>query len=203
MLAKPSDPSAAASSDPASPAVKSSPDSDADGENDGDKAPSKPAKSAKATYSDRVLSQGASRFSVTLPCAPKADSPDKDDTDVGPMVSTVSTCDYEAGMMSFTIMASRFEKTVPDANRNAKSAAVAKLVAKELCEQLKGKSCKFGTPIVSSGVADLSFDVPGDPPTTFHVAARYPLAVAVGVVGDATSDDAKKVLASIKITDAK
>ena len=104
------------------------------------------------------------------------------------------------------MLTTRFERalapTITDSDRNAKSASIAKILAREACQGFKesGVTCKVGTPLLVGGVASVNVKVTGGAPLALQVEAQYPYAVGVIVTapegaGEATS----RALGSLKM----
>lgn len=171
-------------------------------------APQTPAASSmqKSDYAERTLSVGKDELRLSLPCAPKGDDPEKEQSDLGPLQVATYACDYETTNLSYTVLATRFDRALPaaakDSDRDAKSAAIAKVVAREACQGLKqaGATCKVGTPLIVEGVASVNVKVGGSAPIALEVQGRYPYAVAVFVSGQEGAPEAtSKALASLKL----
>jgi hypothetical protein len=160
----------------------------------------------KSDYAERTLSIGAGELRLSLPCQPSADDPDKEQSELGTLKVKTFQCDYEAASQSFTVITARFERalapTVTDSDRNAKTATIAKIVAREACQGLKdsGVTCKVGTPLLVGGVASVNVKVAGGAPLSMQVEARYPYAVAAIVAAqDGASDATSRAIGSLKI----
>lgn len=171
-------------------------------------APKTPAASSmqKSDYEERTMTVGRNEVHMNLPCTPKAGDPDKDQTELGTLKLATYECDYEAESLAYTVLATRFDralpKTVTESDRDAKSATIARIVAREACQGFKesGVTCKVGTPLLVSGVASVNVDVAGPAPIALQVQARYPYAVGVIVAGaDGASDATTRALASLKL----
>ncbi|HEY6463674.1 MAG TPA: hypothetical protein VIY73_26075 [Polyangiaceae bacterium] len=173
-----------------------------------DSAASIPAASSmqKSEYEEHTLTVGRGELRMSLPCTPKAGDPDKDQTELGALKLATYECDYDAASLAYTILATRFErplaKTVLGSERDAKSASIARIVAREACQGFKesGVTCKVGTPLLVDGVASVDVKVAGPAPIALRVQARYPYAVGVIVAGaDGASEATSKALASLRL----
>jgi hypothetical protein len=171
-------------------------------------APSTPAASSmqKSDYTKRTLTLGGDQFTMKLPCEPMGEKPDKDQTELGPMTFSTFACNYDPASLTFAVLAARFQRRMPaaatDGDRDARSASVAKAVAREACKELKetGTTCKVGTPLLVGGVASVNVKVANDDSTTLRVEARYPFAVAVVIGGgEGASDAANRALGSLEL----
>jgi hypothetical protein len=160
----------------------------------------------KSDYAERTMTIGAGELRMTLPCSPAGDDPVKDQSELGPLRLKTFSCDYEGAGQSFTVLTTRFERalapTITDSDRNAKSASIAKILAREACQGFKesGVTCKVGTPLLVGGVASVNVKVTGGAPLALQVEAQYPYAVGVIVTapegaGEATS----RALGSLKM----
>ncbi|MGH7297008.1 MAG: hypothetical protein ACRELB_18870 [Polyangiaceae bacterium] len=160
----------------------------------------------KSDYSERTLTIGAGELRLSLPCAPSADDPAREQSELGTLKVKTFQCDYEAASQSFTLITARFERalapTVTDSDRNARSATIARIVARGACQGLKpsGVTCKVGTPLLVGGVASVNVRVAGAAPLSLQVEARYPYAVAAIVTSpDGPTDAASRTLASLRL----
>ena len=160
----------------------------------------------KSDYAERTLTIGAGELRLSLPCQPSADDPDREQSELGILKVKTFQCDYEAASQSFTVITARFERalepTVTDSDRNAKTATIAKIVAREACQGLRqsGATCKVGTPLLTGGVASVNVKVAGGAPLSLQVEARYPYAVAAIVTGqDGARDATSRAIGSLKI----
>ena len=170
-------------------------------------APKTPAVSSmqKSDYSERTMHVGGDDVRMKLPCEPKGDE-DKDKSELGSLKIATYQCDYETASLSYTVIATRFDRALPasakDSDRDAKSAAIAKIVARDACQGLKeaGTSCKVGTPLLVGGVASVNVKLGGSTPLSLEVDARYPLAVAVLVGGgDGAAEARTKAMATLEL----
>ncbi|HEY1693801.1 MAG TPA: hypothetical protein VGG39_16655 [Polyangiaceae bacterium] len=173
-----------------------------------DSAASIPAASSmqKSEYEEHTLTVGRDELRMSLPCTPKAGDPDKDQTELGALKLAPYECDYDAASLAFTILATRFErplaKTALGSERDAKSASIARIVAREACQGFKasGVTCKVGTPLLVDGVASVDVKIVGPAPIALEVQARYPYAVGVIVAGaEGASAATSKALASLRL----
>jgi hypothetical protein len=160
----------------------------------------------KSDYEERTLTVGRSEVHMSLPCVPKAGDPDKDQTELGTLKLATYECDYDAANLAYTVLATRFDralpKTVTESDRDAKSATIARIVAREACQGFKesGVTCRVGTPLLVDGVASVDVKVAGPAPIALRVQARYPFAVGVIVAGaDAAPEATSRALASLRI----
>lgn len=160
----------------------------------------------KSDYAERTMTIGAGELRITLPCAPAADEPVRDQSEVGPLRLKTFQCEYDGAGQSFTVLTTRFERalapTVTDSDRNAKSATIARIVAREACQGFKesGVSCKVGTPLLVGGVASVNVKIVGGAPVALEVQAQYPYAVGVLVAApDGASEATSKALASLRL----
>ena len=160
----------------------------------------------KSDYAERTLTIGSGELRMMLPCSPTADDPVKDQSELGPLRLKTFSCDYEGAGQSYTVLATKFERalapTVTDSDRNAKSATIAKIVARDACQGLResGITCKVGTPLLVGGVASVNVKVTGGAPLALQVQAQYPYAVGVIVASPEGAPEATtKALGSLKL----
>lgn len=162
-----------------------------------------PGKST-AGLAERALTLNGHRFSVTLPCSPKDEGQNRDETDLGPLDEKSYACRHPSANAGFNLMIGRFERPLPASmtatERRGKNALVAGFLSRSACAefQKEGIACQIGAVKEVGGATQLDV-VLGTAAGVMRLLINYPFVTVLVATGEMPGSDKQTILGSIKL----